>query len=116
MRNVISSQELRLLESVGGVLVGRVPSEVPRDLLSLNFRQKNPVKAIREKCLDCCSGAKSEIRKCVSTDCPIWPFRMGANPFRKKMVLTAEEKERRTQRIRSGPISAMQQEPNTDFT
>jgi len=100
MNKVNFSQQRRPLEPVSGDLVGRVPAEVPSDLLSLNFRKKNPVKAIREKCFDCCSGAKSEIRKCVSTNCPIWPFRLGTNPFRKKTDLSDEEKVRRTARLK----------------
>ena len=92
-------QNHRLLENVDGDQVGRIPATVPCEFLSLNFRQKNPVKAIRENCLDCCGGSKGEVRKCVSTDCPLWPFRMARNPFRKKPVLSAEEKERRTARL-----------------
>lgn len=110
----IETQHNRLFEKVDREWVGRVPTRVSREFLSLNFRQNNPVKAIREKCLDCCGGSKAEIRKCVSTDCAIWPFRMGTNPFRKKAVLTAEEKKRRAQRLRSGSISVTQPEPNTE--
>lgn len=42
----------------------------------------NPVKAIRLKCLDCSGGSKSEAENCIIPDCPLWPFRMGKNPFR----------------------------------
>ena len=38
-------------------------------------------KAVRAKCLDCCCGMPSEVLKCVLVDCPLWPFRMGKNPF-----------------------------------
>lgn len=34
-------------------------------------------KAIRLKCLDCCCGQPSEVRKCPAVDCPLWRFRMG---------------------------------------
>jgi hypothetical protein len=33
--------------------------------------------AIYEKCIDCV-GTSQEAKKCVCTDCPIWPFRPGA--------------------------------------
>jgi len=26
--------------------------------------------------------AQAEARKCTATTCPLWPFRMGRNPFR----------------------------------
>lgn len=34
-------------------------------------------KAIRLKCLDCCCDNMAEIRKCPSTNCPLWRYRMG---------------------------------------
>ena len=34
-------------------------------------------KAIRLKCIDCCAGQTSEVRKCPATNCPLWRFRMG---------------------------------------
>lgn len=44
-----------------------------------------PVKAIRAKCLDCCSDQPGEVRLCPSENCPLWPYRMGHNPNRKGM-------------------------------
>ena len=41
-----------------------------------------PLKAIREKCLDCVCDAAVEVRRCVCTDCPLFPFRFGRNPNR----------------------------------
>lgn len=34
-------------------------------------------KAIRMKCIDCCCGNMAEVRKCPTTHCPLWRFRMG---------------------------------------
>ena len=34
-------------------------------------------KAIRLKCIDCCGGNTAEVRKCPTTHCPLWRFRMG---------------------------------------
>ena len=45
---------------------------------------RTPVlKAIRAKCLDCCCGSAAEVRCCHLKHCPLWPFRMGENPFAK---------------------------------
>ena len=82
-----------------GELIGKHPNEVPSQTLSLKFRAQNPLKAIREKCLDCCCGNAAEVRKCVATDCPLWPLRMGTNPFRKKRVLSPREKCERAERL-----------------
>ncbi len=42
----------------------------------------NPLKAVREKCLDCYCGSTRGVRFCPcdgihSTRCPLWPFRFG---------------------------------------
>jgi len=88
--------EISASKNDNGELVGRIPVDVPLDFLLLNFSAQNPVKALRARCLDCCCGDASEVRKCVATDCPSWPFRMGTNPFRKKPVLSEGERQRRT--------------------
>ena len=52
----------------------------------------NPLKAIREKCLDC-NNTANEVKLCPCVDCALYPFRLGKNPFRKKRVLTEDQKE-----------------------
>ncbi len=39
-----------------------------------------PIRAIREKCLDCCAGNKTEVRLCPSASCSLHPYRLGHNP------------------------------------
>ena len=34
-------------------------------------------KAIRLKCIDCCGGQITEVRKCPAENCPLWRYRMG---------------------------------------
>lgn len=34
-------------------------------------------KAIGLKCLDCCCGNSGEVRRCPTTNCPLWRYRMG---------------------------------------
>lgn len=50
--------------------------------------------AIRAKCVEC-SGNVKQVSLCELEDCALWPFRMGVDPYRKKMTLSEEEKERR---------------------
>lgn len=52
----------------------------------------NPVKAIREHCIDCCCGSASEVKLCTVTNCALHPFRFGKNPYRKARTLTEEQK------------------------
>lgn len=54
---------------------------------------KNPVKAIREFCLDCCGDSSATVKGCTATNCALYPFRLGKNPFRSKRELTEEQKE-----------------------
>jgi len=39
-----------------------------------------PVKAIRKKCLDCCSGKVKEVRLCQVVECALYPYRFGRRP------------------------------------
>lgn len=57
--------------------------------------ETNPVKVIRLKCLDCCCGSSHEVELCPCKDCPSWPWRFGKNPYRKKTVMSEEERQRR---------------------
>ena len=51
----------------------------------------NVLRAIRLKCYDCSSYQSNEVRECIVTNCPLFPFRLGKNPFRKK-ELTEEKR------------------------
>ena len=44
---------------------------------------KNPVKAIRAKCLDCCCNNPNEVKLCPIEKCALYPFRLGKNPYHK---------------------------------
>ena len=63
--------------------------------------QTNPVKAIREKCLDCCCGSATEVNLCGITDCALYPFRNGKNPYRKKREYSGEELEAMRERAKT---------------
>lgn len=61
---------------------------------------QSPLKAIREKCIDCCAGQVGEVRLCTAEDCPLWPFRFGKNPFSGRREMTDEEKEAASERLK----------------
>lgn len=63
-----------------GELIGYLPGEISKSDLQALGHPESPAKAIRAKCRDCVGG-DMEIRKCVQHDCPLWPYRMGKNPF-----------------------------------
>jgi hypothetical protein len=65
-------------------LAGKFPTESPPD--PDNGRPGNvgtpltPLRAIRNNCLSCCNGSKSEVALCPARSCSSWPFRFGHKP------------------------------------
>lgn len=88
-------------ECDGGELIGRDPRTIPVDILA-RYHQAEPGGAgngrvVRAKCLHCCCHQESEIRKCTSLACALWPYRMGTSPFRKPV--SAERKAASSERM-----------------
>lgn len=50
---------------------------------------RTPIRAIREKCLDCTCDQIKEIRECPTTECSLWPYRMAKRPS--KLTIEAYE-------------------------
>jgi hypothetical protein len=44
-------------------------------------KPQSPLRAIRDKCLDCSCSQVSEVRLCDAAKCPLWPFRAGKHPW-----------------------------------
>jgi len=62
-------------------------------------KEKKPVKAIRENCIDCMGGRESEghlkrITECASTNCALFDFRFGTNPYHTQNLTDVQRKER----------------------
>ena len=53
----------------------------------------NPAKAIRAFCLECSNNSSNEVKICPRTVCPLYPFRFGKNPYRKRREMTEEERQ-----------------------
>jgi hypothetical protein len=82
-------------ETVGGQteMIGRDPRNMTQaELEAVGHRALSPTQAIRARCLDCCAGQASEVRRCVSVSCSSWPWRMGTNPWREKRELSPERR------------------------
>jgi hypothetical protein len=76
--------DLIIRNSDGHVAAGIDPRSLSVDDLNAHFEYMPPLKAIRAKCMDCCAGKMAEVRKCTAVKCPLWPFRMRKNPWRKR--------------------------------
>ena len=60
----------------------------------------NPLKAIKAKCYDCCACQLNEVKLCPATRCPLWHFRLGTNPHKKKREMTEERRQANIQRLK----------------
>lgn len=62
--------------------------------------KNSPLYRIRKHCLDCMGGSYREVERCSATDCALYPFRMGKNPFRAKREMTEEQRAAAAERLR----------------
>lgn len=46
-------------------------------------KRLTPIKAIRNKCLECSNRQPSEVKNCTIIDCSLFIYRLGKNPSRK---------------------------------
>ncbi len=66
--------------------------------------RRNPLKAIRAKCLECCGGSPKEVRLCSDVDCPLHPFRSGQKPLlRRKKSVSRRNNPAHAQSAATGP-------------
>lgn len=88
MRNLLQPSPY---ESDEGALIGRDPRKLtPADFAEAGVTLRPVMKAIRANCLECCGGNATEVRKCVSVRCPMWPMRMGRFPSALRAALRDE--------------------------
>lgn len=73
----IPAKDLRLLTSL--------TSDDPLDTKFAD-RIKSPVTAVRGYCVNCQGGQIAAVRNCTNGSCPLFPFRMGNNPFYGKLA------------------------------
>jgi hypothetical protein len=67
-----------------GYPAGRDPREMTRgELREAGHETMSPLQALRAHCLDCCAQQAKKVALCSAVGCPSWPFRMGADPWRK---------------------------------
>jgi len=66
-------------ECDGNKKIGVDPRNLDRETLLLLGPVVSLIKVIRARCINCCMGDLSEVRKCTAIDCPSWRYRMGVN-------------------------------------
>ena len=104
-----------LLEKRRGWDVGRDPRRVSRDeLMAAGHKPMSPLNAIRARCVDCCAGELSRVRRCAHLDCPSWPYRMGTNPWQAPLSADVLEARRRGGRRRAAQFKKSAQGGGSD--
>jgi hypothetical protein len=85
---------------------GRNPMSVSKVHLHDAGHEKRSLKdVIRAKCIDCCAGDRSEVKKCTATRCALWPYRMGGNPFALPRGKGSQAGLKRTAKLAKNPLS-----------
>ena len=59
----------------------------------------SPLKAIKAFCVDCMGGQPTYVKDCTSTNCPLYAFRMGKNPYNTRQ-LTDEQRKAASERMK----------------
>ena len=78
---------------------GRDPRELTADQLAkLGHAPISPLQALRRTCI-AHLGTAPRVRACTASLCPAWPFRLGKHPYKKKSVLTDEQKRDRAAQV-----------------
>jgi hypothetical protein len=79
--------------------IGRDPRGMTEvELVELGHVKRPLLRVIRANCIECSGGAEAEVRRCRMVACPMWPYRMGTNPFHRQ-ELSKEEREVRAERL-----------------
>ena len=60
---------------------------------------KSPLKAIKAFCIECCGDSYNEMKRCPATNCKLYPFRFGKNPYLKK-EMTEEQRKAASERMK----------------
>jgi len=92
---------------------GRNPRQLKAADLEAEGIKPMPALAImRAMCLDCRCGQKDEVVTCAKVDCPLWPYRLGTNPFKAGTINTGLQ----AIRERTSQQNASTRAPTTEET
>ena len=80
---------------------GRNPNQLtPADLEAEGHQPMPPLLRMRAMCLDC--RASDEIAVCARISCPLWPVRLGFDPWKKGSKSESLQKARAAKAARRG--------------
>jgi hypothetical protein len=80
--------------------IGRDPRQMSEtDLIALGHQKRPLLRVIRANCIECAGNSETEVRRCRMIACPMWPYRMGTNPFQRR-ELTEDQRSELAERMR----------------
>ena len=71
------------------------------DLGKIGHKPKPILALVRAFCIQCCGDNVQEVKHCTARACPLWPYRMGENPFKGRMDLDPADRDRRRQHMKA---------------
>lgn len=81
--------------------IGRDPRKMTvAEIEAIGHHKRPLLRVIRENCIGCAGGSEAEVRRCRISNCPMWPCRMGTNPFHMARELSEEERAAAAERFR----------------
>lgn len=87
------------IEKISDGTQGKDPRKMSvKELNNLGHFKKSMTKILKEMCNSCVGADPSGIRnievtRCQCVGCPLWPYRMGKNPFSTRGTMSEEQKE-----------------------
>jgi hypothetical protein len=74
------------------------------ELPALGHEPMPVLRAVRAKCLDCSGGSPAEVTDCRVPTCPLYPFRLGRNPWRAEPSEAQRQARRRNAATLASPV------------
>jgi hypothetical protein len=90
---MLMAESKLLLYGPNGRKWGRSPNQLtPDDLETEGIKPTPPLATMRAMCLDC--RPADEVLVCARIHCPLWPYRLGFDPWKKGSKAEALKKAR----------------------
>lgn len=99
------------IETIPDGTQGKDPRKMSvQELNELGHYKKSMMKIIKEMCNSCVgvdpSGQRNiEVVRCQAVGCPLWPYRMGKNPFSTRGEMSEERKAEAAERLRNARLN-----------
>jgi hypothetical protein len=74
-KDCVNSNQSKVIKACGGEMVRATKKPCP--LFQYRLKGKGTLRAIRKHCVECMGGSFRAVEDCQTTDCKLYPYRMG---------------------------------------